>query len=71
MVTLNQLVLAGIATQKRLEKEGKRRIREVERRYKELKKQEDIQNATEAVASYQAYIETITGVHKKCSNQID
>ncbi len=57
MATVKGFIRSYGAAVRREEREQQRRAREAAKRYKEQLKQEEIANATDAVASYNDYIE--------------
>ncbi|GAB3897402.1 hypothetical protein GCM10028803_15860 [Larkinella knui] len=59
------------ATARRIERDQQRRARLAAQEYKQLQKQQAVENATQAVQAYNDYIEVIKSVHQDCSDQID
>lgn len=54
-----------------IEREQKRSAREAARRHKLQMKQQEIENAADAVKTYSAYIEMLQSVHRNCTNNVD
>ena len=64
MPTFNQLARSYSAAKKR-------ENREAARRYKAELKQQEIADASEAVKTYEDYIDVLLSMHKNCSEKID
>ena len=54
-----------------IEREQKRSAREAARRHKLQMKQHDIENAAEALKTYNEYIDMLQSVHKNCTHNVD
>ncbi|MFA8300545.1 MAG: hypothetical protein ACEPOV_10310 [Hyphomicrobiales bacterium] len=71
MTTLKGAMRSYDAAVKRAERESKRRAKEAVRRYKELEKLREIENAKQAVYDWMNYINSIQSIHKNCSEDIN
>lgn len=71
MATLKGAIKSYNATVKRIERERQREARESAKRFKEQKKQLEIENAGRAVQDWNNYVDLLQSVHKNCTETID
>ncbi|AWX44511.1 hypothetical protein HME9304_01514 [Flagellimonas maritima] len=71
MATINGAIRSYAAAVRRVEREQQRQAREAAKRFKALQKQQEIENAEQAVFDWNNYVETIQSVHKNCTEPIN
>ena len=70
-MTLNQVMRAMIAAQRRAERESRRQQRELLRQHKEAAKYEALEQAAYEVSEYENWVERLKSVHRECSDGWD
>ncbi len=71
MVTLKGAIRTYGTISRRIERDNQRQLRENVKRFKEQQKRAEIEDATQAVKEYEAYISTIQSIHIDCSESTD
>lgn len=71
MTTLKGAIRTYGATVRRMERNQQRQARESARRFKELQKIEEINNAQQAVSDWEEYVYILQSLHKNCTEPID
>tara|TARA_R110002096_G_scaffold37468_2_gene104028 strand:+ start:5253 stop:6242 length:990 start_codon:yes stop_codon:yes gene_type:complete len=71
MATLKGAMRSYGAAVRRMEREQQRKARESAKRFKEQQKLQEIQDASQAVADWKNYVDTIQSLHKNCTESID
>ena len=71
MATIKGFIRSYGAAVRRAEREQQRIAREAAKRYKKQLKLEEIENASEAVRSYNEYVDILQSLHKNCTSKVD
>ncbi len=71
MTTINGFIRSSVAASRRVQRANQRHSREMAKIQKQQLKQEQLENALDAVQHYEDFINLITTVHARCSDNID
>ncbi len=71
MTTVRGFLRSYGAAVRRIEREQQRKAREAARRFKEQQKLQAINDAKQAVADWEHYVDTLQSIHKNCTNSVD
>ncbi|MBL1411598.1 hypothetical protein [Sphingobacterium faecale] len=71
MATLNGIIRSYQASARRAERDRQRKAREMARLFREQQKQQDFDDATEAVHNWTTYTQMLKALHREASDPID
>lgn len=71
MVTFRQVVRAGASIQRSVEREQKRKAKETTALFKQQQREQEHENATNALSNYENYLKLITSLHKTSPQKVN